>query len=85
MPTINNNRRKLICVSRPFSMKYAAKITFAQSKRFPPEHNHPVREKKIIGTSNFGMSKSRVLPTLSSSSRETAVKKISIWVLFCLQ
>ena len=26
----------------------------------------------------FGMSKSRVLPTLSSSSRETAVKKISI-------
>ena len=34
-------------------MKYAAKITFAQSKRFPPEHNHPVREKKIIGTSSI--------------------------------
>ena len=28
------------------------------------------------------MSKSRVLPTLSSSSRETAVKKISIWSFF---
>ena len=53
MPTINNNRRKLICVSRPFSMKYAAKITFAQSKSFPPEHNQPVREKKIIGTSSI--------------------------------
>ena len=85
MPTINNNRRKLICVSRPFSMKYAAKITFAQSKRFPPEHNQPVREKKNHwNKQHFGMSKSRVLPMLSSSSHETAVKKISIWILFCL-
>ena len=53
MPTINNNRRKLTCVSRPFSMKYAAKITFAQSKRFPPEHNQPVREKKSLEQAAF--------------------------------
>ena len=86
MPTINNNPRKLICVSRPLSMKLAAKIIFAQSKRFPPEHNLPVREKKIHWSKqHFGMSKSRVLPTLPSSSRETGVKKISIWFFFCLQ
>ncbi|CAH3126303.1 unnamed protein product [Porites lobata] len=52
-----------------------------ESKRFPPEHNIPVREKKIHwNEQHFGMSKSHVLPTLSSSSRETAVKKISIWL-----
>ena len=85
MQTIDNNRRKLICVSRPLSMKYAAKITFAQSKRFPPEHNLPVREKNHWNKQYFCTSKRRVLPTLLSSSRETAVKKISSWVFFCLQ
>ena len=79
MPTINNNRRKLICVSQPLSMKYVSKITFAQSKRFPPEHKLSTRQRN---KQHFGMSKSRVLPTLSSSSRETAVKNISIWVFF---
>ena len=87
MPTIHNNRSKLICVSQPLSMKQPAKITFTQSKRFPPEHNLPVSEKKIHWNKQlFGMSKSRVLPTVSSSSsRETAVKKISMWVFFCLR
>ena len=67
-------------------MKKAAKIIFAQSKRFPPEHNLPVREKKNHwNKQHFAMSKSPLLPTLSSSLREIAVKKISIWVFFCLQ
>ena len=48
MPTINNNRRKLICVSRPFS-----KTKRQKSQRFPPEHNLPVGEKKFIGTSSI--------------------------------
>ena len=56
MLTINNNRRKLICVSRLLSMKKAAKITFAQSKHFPPEHDLTVREKKIHwNKQHFGM------------------------------
>ena len=54
MPTRNNDHRKSICASRPLSLKEATKITFDQSKRFPPEHNLPVREKeKIIGTSSI--------------------------------
>ena len=56
MLTINNNRRKLICVSRLLSMKKAAKITFAQSKHFPLEHDLTVREKKIHwNKQHFGM------------------------------
>ena len=56
MLTINNNRRKLICVSRLLSMKKAAKIAFAQSKHFPPEHDLTVREKKIHwNKQHFGM------------------------------
>ena len=38
-----------------------------------------------INKQHFGMRKSRALPTLSSSLRETAVKIISIWVFFYLQ
>ena len=38
-----------------------------------------------INKQHFGIRKSRSLPTLSSSSRETAVKKISLWVFFYLQ
>ena len=53
MLTINNNRRKLICVSRLLSMKKSAKIPFAQSKHFPPEHDLTVGEKKFIGTSSI--------------------------------
>ena len=48
MPTRNNDRRKSICVSRPLSVKQAAKITFDQSKRFPPEHNLPVRANETL-------------------------------------
>ena len=44
---------------------------------------YPSEKKKIHwNKQHFGMSKSRVLPTLPSSSSETAVKKISIWVFF---
>ena len=58
-----------------FQYKISAKITFAQSKHFPPEHNLPVREKKNHwNKQHFGTSKSRVLPPLSSSPSETAVK-----------
>ena len=31
-----------------FQYDLEAKITFAQSKRFPPEHNLPVREKNSL-------------------------------------
>ena len=31
----------------------SAKITFAQSKRFPPEHNLPVREKNSLEQAAF--------------------------------
>ena len=52
---------------------------FLQSIIYPPW-------KKIYwNKQHFSMSKNRVLPTLSSSSRETAVKEISIWLFFCLQ
>ena len=55
MPTRNNDRRKSIFASRPLSLKYAAKITFDQSKRFPPDHNLPVKEKekKILEQAAF--------------------------------
>ena len=57
MPTRNNDRRKSIFASRPLSLKYAAKITFDQSKRFPPDHNLPVKEKekKYWNKQHFGM------------------------------
>ena len=72
-------------------MKSAAKITFAESKHFSPEHNLTVREKNSLEQVAFWHEVKVVccLPippfTLSSSSREAAAKKISIWVFFHLQ
>ena len=77
----NNNRRKLICVSRHKRQKshLLSQNVFLQSIIYPSG------KKNYWNKQHFSMSKSRVLPTLSSSSRETAVKKISIWVFFCFQ
>ena len=62
MPTINNNHRKLLWMSQPLSMLYVAKIAFAQSKRFPSEHNIPVRETKIHwNKQHFGLLHYQVL------------------------
>ena len=49
-------------------------------KTFSPMQNiiYPSEKKNHWNRQHFGMSKSRVLPTLSSSLRETAVKRISI-------
>ena len=62
MPAINNNRRKLLCMSQPLSMLYVAKIAFAQSKHFPLEHNIPIRETKIHwNKQHFGLLHYQVL------------------------
>ena len=45
--------RKTICVSRPLSMKKAARITFAHLKLNPPEHNLPAREKNSLEKAVF--------------------------------
>ena len=50
---INSNCRKLIFVSQPLSIKWEAKITFALSKHFPPEHNLLVREKNSLEQAAF--------------------------------
>ena len=63
--------------------------SYHQGRNYVPQskdsHYLPSEKKIHWNKQHFGMSKNRVLPTLSSSSHETAVKKISTWVFFCLQ
>ena len=82
---------ELYCSKKVTSVKtsqyeISSKNHICSVKTFSTEHNLPIREKQIHwNKQHCGMSKSGVLPTLSSSSRETAVMKISIRDFFCLQ
>ena len=55
MPTRNNSHRKSICVLCPLSMKNKRQKSLSQSKRFPPKHNIPTREKIHWNKQHFGM------------------------------
>ena len=42
-------------ITSQYEIYYAAKITFAKPKRFPPEHNLPTTEKIHWNKQHFGM------------------------------
>ena len=53
MPTINNSRRKLICVSRPLSMKISGKNHICSVKTFSSRALSTRQKKEFIGKSSI--------------------------------
>ena len=88
MPTINNSRRKLICVSRPLSMKISGKNHICSVKTFSSRALSTRQKKKIHWKKqHFGRSKSRVWATLDKvlHAKQPWRKLVSGFSFACLQ